>query len=76
VATAFVTPNYFTEFGIPGLSGRLLSSTIDEAAAAEPVALLGQGFWERRLGGEEHSIRNRQVFGSNQKTPVWYSSCD
>lgn len=51
VPTAFVTANYFSEFGIQAAMGRVLAPAIDEAAGVEPVALLGQRFWQRRLGG-------------------------
>ena len=47
----FATANYFPEFGIPAVRGRLLTAG-DQAPDAEPVALLGEMFWKRRLGGD------------------------
>jgi len=56
VASAFVTPNYFAEFGIRATYGRVLLSGVDEAADSEPVVLLSQRFWERRMGGDRTVI--------------------
>ena len=50
IQVAFVTSNYFPEFGITPTCGRLLTSD-DERPSAEPVALAGELFWQRRLGG-------------------------
>jgi predicted permease len=52
VSIAFVTANYFAEFGIRAVEGRGLLATMDEVASAEPAAVLGRRFWERRLGGD------------------------
>ena len=46
----FATANYFPEFGIAPARGRLLTPD-DERPDAEPVALVGELFWQRRLGG-------------------------
>ena len=48
---AFATSNYFPEFGIGPACGRLLTGD-DERPGAEPVALVGELFWQRRLGGD------------------------
>lgn len=47
----FATANYFAEFGIVPLRGRLLAVD-DEHTDTEPVALVGELFWQSRLGGD------------------------
>jgi predicted permease len=49
---AFVTANYFGEFGVRAIHGRILLAAVDEVAGAEPAAVIGRQFWERRLGGD------------------------
>ena len=51
VNVAFVTSNYFPEFGIAPALGRVLTPD-DERADAEPAAVIGELFWQRRLGGD------------------------
>ncbi len=55
IQMAFATSNYFPEFGIVPTRGRLLTSG-DERTGAEPVALAGELFWQRRLGGDPAAI--------------------
>ncbi len=49
IHVAFVTANYFHEFGIAPALGRALTSD-DERPDAEPAAVIGELFWQRRLG--------------------------
>jgi macrolide transport system ATP-binding/permease protein len=51
IQVLFATANYFPEYGIPAARGRLLASA-DERLDTEPVALLGELFWQRRFGGD------------------------
>ena len=51
VNVAFVTSNYFPEFGIAPALGRVLTPD-DERADAEPAAIISELFWRRRLGGD------------------------
>jgi predicted permease len=63
IQVAFATSNYFPEFGIAPACGRLLSPD-DERRDAEPVALLGELFWQRRFGGDPAVIgQNIRVNG-------------
>ena len=48
---AFATANYFPEFGIAPALGRVLTPD-DERPDAEPAAVIGESFWQRRLGGD------------------------
>src|SRR5450432_2796727 len=55
IQVAFATSNYFPEFGIVPAYGRLLTPD-DERRDSEPVALIGELFWQRRLGGDQAVI--------------------
>ncbi len=49
INVAFATSNYFPEFGIAPALGRVLTPD-DERPDAEPAAVIGDLFWQRRLG--------------------------
>ena len=49
ISVAFATSNYFPEFGVAPTLGRVLTAD-DERPDAEPVAVVGELFWQRRLG--------------------------
>ena len=49
--STFATSNYFPEFGIAPALGRVLTPD-DERPDAEPAAVIGELFWQRRLGGD------------------------
>ncbi len=51
ISLAFATANYFPEFGISPVRGRVLAAG-DERPDAEPAALVGETFWQSRLGGD------------------------
>jgi len=51
VHVSFVTANYFPEFGVAPVLGRMLIPD-DERANAEPAAVVGELFWRRRLGAD------------------------
>ena len=51
INVAFATSNYFPEFGIAPALGRVLTPD-DERPDAEPAAVIGELFWQRRLGGD------------------------
>jgi predicted permease len=48
---AVATANYFPEFGIAPVLGRVLTPD-DDRPDAEPAALISELFWQRRLGGD------------------------
>jgi predicted permease len=50
VMVNFVTAAYFTDQAPPLARGRALAAALDETPSSEPVAILSQRFWERRLG--------------------------
>ena len=51
INVAFATANYFPEFGVAPVLGRVLTSD-DERPDAEPAAVIGEPFWRRRLGSD------------------------
>ncbi len=50
--THFVTANFFTELGAVPIVGRTFNPTQDDTAAAPPVVVISQGFWNRRFAGD------------------------
>lgn len=55
INVAFVTANYFSEFGIAPARGRALTPD-DERPAAEPAAVVSESFWQARLSGDSAVI--------------------
>jgi predicted permease len=51
IQVTFTSSNYFPEFGIAPSLGRVLTSG-DERPDAEAAAMVGELFWQRRLGGD------------------------
>jgi putative ABC transport system permease protein len=64
ISVAFATSNYFPEFGIAPALGRVLTPD-DERPDAEPAAVIGELFWQRRLGGDP-AVIGRSI-GVNSK---------
>lgn len=52
------TANLFDELGVRPARGRLLAagSTTTDPLAADPIAILGYGFWQRHYGGDPNII--------------------
>ena len=69
VGVNFVTTNYFTELGVTPVAGRLLSIAYDDAADAEPGAVLSYEFWQRYFGGDT-SVVGRTIHLNNKPVTV------
>ena len=65
----FVTTNYFKELGVTPAAGRLLNTSYDDGADAEPVAVLSYEFWQRYFGGDP-SIVGRTIHLNNKPVSV------
>jgi predicted permease len=53
-ATAvLVSGNYFSVLGVNALMGRVLSPEDDDVKGKHPVAVVGYGFWQQKLGGDK-----------------------
>jgi predicted permease len=48
----FVTANFFSELGAAAIVGRTFDAARDDAVDAEPVVVLGHGFWQRHFGAD------------------------
>jgi len=55
-----VTGNYFSVLGIKPALGRLILPTEGQAPGADPVLVLGYGYWQKRFGGDQ-SVIGKQV---------------
>src|SRR6185503_15653010 len=54
VQMSYVTEGYFTALGVRMAAGRAFDER--DASAAEPVAVLSYGFWQRRFAGDSSVI--------------------
>src|SRR5262249_31665896 len=63
VRLSMVSRNYFSVFGINGVRGRLLNSS-DDTAAAQPVAVITEAYWQRRFGGRDDVLGRTIEFGA------------
>ncbi len=48
----YVSSNWFSELGADAALGRLLDPAGDELPNADPVVVLGYGYWQRHFGGD------------------------
>jgi macrolide transport system ATP-binding/permease protein len=55
-----VTGNYFSALGIKPVLGRLILPTEGQTPGADPVLVLGYGYWQKRFGGDK-SVIGKQV---------------
>jgi len=55
-----VTGNYFTTAGIQPALGRLILPSEGQTPGADPVFVLGYGYWQKRFGGDKNVV-GRQV---------------
>ena len=51
-----VTGNYFSVLGVKAAKGRVFGADEDTKPGDAPVAVLSQGFWQRRLGGDPAAV--------------------
>jgi predicted permease len=52
VATMFVSTNYFTTLGVPLARGAGFDATGDNPLTAEPVVIVGYGYWQNQMAGD------------------------
>jgi predicted permease len=52
VLVSFVTPNYFPMLGIQPAHGQLNFAAASEKPGADPVLVLGHGYWKKRFGAD------------------------
>ena len=73
---SFVTANYFRELGATPILGRLLDPARDESAGAEPVIVLGHGFWQRHFGADPMVVGKTIRLNGKPATVVGVSAGD
>lgn len=56
LGASFVTANFFSELGAPAALGRTLDPARDDGPGADPVVVLGYGFWQRRFGADPRIV--------------------
>jgi predicted permease len=64
-----VTGNYFRVLGVQPIAGRLLGDQ-DAEHGAPPVAVISEGFWQRRFGREQSAIGRVVTMNNVQVTIV------
>ena len=69
IPTTIATASFFELLGVRPVLGRLFDET-DDDFAAEPVAVLGHGFWQRRFGGRDDAIGQTLHVGDRTYTIV------
>src|SRR5215207_4052857 len=66
---SLVTANYFRAFGVEPALGRLFGAD-EERAGPVPVAVLGDGLWRRRFGGDPSVVGKTLTFDGKAVTVV------
>ncbi len=56
VEAELVTSGYWTVLGVKPSRGRVFDATVDQELDAHPVAVVSQGFWRQRLGGDPAAV--------------------
>jgi len=69
IAVNYVTGNYFSMLGVRPARGRLIVPSEGEVLGADPVVVLGHGYWLRRFNGDP-SVVGRTVLVNAQPVTV------
>ena len=72
----FVSENWFRELGASAALGRLLEPALDAAVHAEPVVVLGHGFWKRHFGGDPSAVGRTVLFNGKPATVVGVAAAE
>jgi len=63
VATMFVSTNYFKTLGVPLARGAGFDATGDNPLTAEPVVILGYGYWQNQMAGDPDIVGKTLTLG-------------
>jgi predicted permease len=63
---ALVSGNYFRMLGVTASQGRTLTPEDDRAPGGHPVALISDGFWERRLARARNVLERKLILNGIQ----------
>ncbi len=69
ISCAQVTASVFTTLGVQPIRGRLFLSQ-EDAVGANNVAIVSEGFWQRRYGGDEAIVGSRLTLNDKPYTVV------
>jgi predicted permease len=72
----FVSENWFRELGASAALGRLLEPALDAAVHAEPVVVLGHGFWRRHFGGDPSVVGRVVLFNGKPATVIGVAAAE
>lgn len=70
ILVSFVSGNYFSMLGVQAAAGRMILPEEGRAAGADPVVVLGHGYWQRRLGGDPKIVGQRLLINGRPFTIV------
>jgi predicted permease len=70
LTVSFVTGNYFPMLGIQPALGRLILPSEGSVAGADPVVVLGYGYWKRRFNGDPGVVGKSVLVNSTTCTIV------
>lgn len=76
VPGCFVTANFFRELGGGSGLGRVLDPERDDGAGADPVVVLGHGFWERHFGADPSIVGQTLRINGRAATIVGVAATD
>ncbi|HJZ52298.1 MAG TPA: ABC transporter permease, partial [Candidatus Acidoferrales bacterium] len=65
-----VSGNYFEVLGVQPALGRVLSSQDETGPGANPVTVLGYGYWKRHFGGDPNILNKQLAVNGNSLTVV------
>ena len=70
VVGAIVTGNYFDVLGVRAQLGRVITADDDKTPGAHPVAVISQGLWQRRFGGDANVVGRQLLLNGNTFTVI------
>src|ERR1019366_3711922 len=71
-----VTGNYFTTLGVPAVLGRVIAPEDDGAPGANPVAVIGHGFWSSHLGANPAIVDQKVAINGQPFVVIGVASAD
>ena len=69
-AGALVSGNYFSVLGVHPVTGRFFHFDPTNEETAEPLAVLGYGYWQRQYGGRHDAVGQKIEIGTSRYTIV------
>ena len=70
VTGAIVSGNFFDVLGVRARLGRVITTSDDQTPGAHPVAVISQGLWQTRFGGDPNIIGRQLVLNGNNFTVI------